>query len=61
MKKVIEIEVDFPDGFVPSEKFDKDLCSGLCPFLSYEPDECSEVFCCLVGFEGECPIKKYFN
>lgn len=60
MIKKIELEVWFPDDFVPPEKFE-DRCSGACPFLSYEPDDCSDAFCCLVGTEGDCPIKEYFK
>lgn len=60
MIKKIELELWFDDDFVPPEKYDKKLCTGLCPFLSYEADDCSEGFCCLVGTEGECPIRKYF-
>lgn len=58
--KKIELEIEFPDDFVPPEEYDSELCSGLCPFLSNEADECSTSFCCLVE-EGKCPIKKYFN
>lgn len=59
--KKIELEIEFPDDFMPPETFDKSLCSGLCPFLSYEPDECSDAFCCIVGERGKCPIRKYFE
>lgn len=62
--KKIELEMCFSDNFVPPEKFDKSLCSGLCPFLSHEADECSEGFCCITAVrpvEEECPLKKYFN
>lgn len=58
--KKIELELCFEDDFVPPEKFDKKMCTGDCPFLSYEADECSEVFCCIPGAEDECPIRKYF-
>lgn len=62
--KKIELEMCFSDDFKPPEKFDKTLCSGKCPFLWYEPDECSDVFCCVTAVrpsEEECPIKKFFN
>ena len=57
--KKIELEVWFADDFVPPEKFGK--CRGDCPFFAYEADECSEGFCCIVGTDGKCPIKKYFS
>lgn len=64
MIKKIELEMEFPEGFVPPEKFDKALCSGLCPFLAYEPCDTSDVFCCVTAVRDvteECPIKKFFN
>lgn len=61
--KKIELEMYFDDGFVPPDRYDKDRCSGLCPFLSYDADDTSEGFCCLTTVrspEEECPIRKYF-
>lgn len=70
MKKVISIEVDFPDGFVPPEVFDepkrendyKSACD-FCPFFNWT-DAFGSGCCLLLGEEPKtdvCPIKKFFN
>lgn len=64
MRKLIkiEIEMEFPNDFIPPEKFDESLYSkcGGCPFYihfnEYAPSEY-----CNIGGEEECPIKKCFN
>ncbi len=68
MKKLLQIEVEFPDGFVPPEKFhnpeqDKDFNSpcDLCPFFIYE--ETYGFACLALGYEPQtkvCPIKEQF-
>ena len=69
VKKVIELEVDFPDGFTPPEEFDmptsknhwKSACAS-CPFFFW-PTELPYAHCDLLGKEPKtnaCPIKKYF-
>lgn len=62
--KKIEIEMEFPDGFVPPEKFRGDTstaenpCSW-CPFFEWD-DETREGSCIISGHGAECPIKKFF-
>ncbi len=68
MRKTIQIEVNFPDNFMPPEKFqdpekDKDYNSkcDLCPFFIYE--ETYGFACLLLGSDPEtdvCPIKEQF-
>jgi hypothetical protein len=64
MKKVIELEMEFQDGFIPPEKFRGDTSTAenpcsYCPFFEWD-DEMGDGFCIVNGYE-ECPIKKYFN
>ena len=71
MRKVItiEIEKDFPDGFIPPERFDEpspdnkwgwdSKCCG-CPFYTNNDEDSQYDECSLGGYE-ECPIKKYFE
>ena len=62
--KKIEIEMEFPDGFVPPEKFRGDTstaenpCSW-CPFFEWD-DETREGSCTISGYGVGCPIKKFF-
>ena len=60
MDKKIELELWFPDDFVPPEEFGE-CCGERCALFAYEPGDCSEGFCIVVGTEGKCPIKKYFS
>lgn len=60
MKKVIEIKVEFPDGFLPPKEFSKGGECEECPFFHRYDDGDAE--CSYVGDERcVCPIKKYFN
>ncbi len=70
MKKRIELEIDFPEGFVPPEKFDypgfgnnwHSKCD-LCPFYWFD-DDYGFGTCAILGEYSEtdeCPIKKQFN
>ena len=62
--KKIEIEMEFPDDFVPPDNFRGDTstaenrCSW-CPFFRWD-DEAGEGECCLISVRG-CPIKKFFK
>ena len=69
MKKKLQIEVNFPDNFMPPEKFhdpeqDKDFNTpcDLCPFFIY--DDIFGYACLLVdgdSNEQACPIKEQFH
>ena len=69
MKKIIKLTVEFPDNFVPPEKFDdpslnKDFNSkcDLCPFFIWE-EECGYGCCIALGDDNKanpCPIKEQF-
>ncbi len=68
MKKQIIIEAEFPDNFVPPDKFDSAYDADYggtgkcveCPFYScdtYEPYD----NCMCPSEDEKCPIKKYFE
>lgn len=64
MKKLIEIEINFPNDFRPPDKFRGDTSStkntcSYCPFFEWD-DETGEGSCVVNGYE-ECPIRKYFD
>lgn len=66
MKKVIKIEMNFPDGFIPPEKFDDPRANpyweskcDLCPFFEWNDEDAYGS--CIVSGEKVCPIKKYFG
>ena len=64
MKKVLTLEVEFADGFVPPDKFEarKGACA-LCPFYAWK-DAWGNGYCTPLGEEPKtdiCPIKKFFN
>lgn len=69
-KKIVEIEMEFPDGFVPPEKYDEPTddnnydgeCS-MCPFFKWN-DEHGYGWCVILSEEPAtdvCPIKKSFK
>ena len=69
MKKTIKLDVEFPDGFVPPEKFDDPALDpeynskcDLCPFFVWDED--TGFGCCLaLGDDAQsdpCPIKEQF-
>lgn len=67
--KKIEIEMFFPNDFVPPEKFDMPLrVNGYnskcqcCPFYGWD-DEDASAWCTVtsvIDTDEECPIKKFF-
>lgn len=64
MKKYILVE--FPDGFIPPEKFDgvEDAAStGVCEKCPFYTHDCYEPIedCCLSDEKNlQCPIREYF-
>ena len=66
MIKNITVAIDFPDDFIPPEKYDDDWLLSKCyrcPFFVTYDDNCY-TDCKLpdLNTKGDnCPIKKYFN
>ena len=70
MVKTVTVTIDFPDNFIPPEKFDE-VTYGIsrrskcepCPFYGWE-DETGFSWCDLPDVsckDDACPIKKYFD
>lgn len=68
MLKTITVTIDFPEDFIPPEKFvevydyDDSKCAR-CPFFEWD-DETGFNNCGLPDVtckDDECPIKKHFN
>lgn len=59
--KKIELELCFPDEFVPPEKYydGNKECHGECPF--WNEDWELGGWCKIAADGEECPLKKYFN
>lgn len=70
MIKKIELELEFPEDFMPPEEFEEPTGSGRrydtkcdpCPFYVWY-DDYAYGDCTLpaVGCDGKCPLKKFFT